>query len=239
MALKPLIVVTGASHGIGRAVAAAFARQDHPLLLVSRHPEPLNDVPQDRVRQAAVDVADYAALAAAIRDAEAVFGETECLVNNAGFLRIGDLQSRDPGEMSYEVDVLLKGVLHGIRAVLPGMVARKSGTIINVSSIGDRVPGPQGEVYHACKAAIRSLSGSLQKGQAANNIRVINIAPGLVKTNIHEDMGISFDEYCRMLGNPQFISSEELAEIILFCWQQPQRICVRDIVVMPTSCDFG
>jgi NADP-dependent 3-hydroxy acid dehydrogenase YdfG len=60
-----------------------------------------------------------------------------------------------------------------------------------------------------------------------------------VKTNIHAEMGISFDEYCRMLGNPEFISAEELAEIILFCWRKPQRICIRDIVVMPTSCDFG
>jgi NADP-dependent 3-hydroxy acid dehydrogenase YdfG len=236
---KPLVAITGASHGIGRAVAAAFAAEGHPLLLVSRHPEPLDGVPPEQVRQAAVDVADYPALAAAFHDAEAAFGPIECLVNNAGFLRIGALETRDPGEMGYEVDVLLKGVLHGIRAVMPAMAARKSGTIINVSSIGDRVPGPNGEVYHACKAAVRSLATSLQKGQAANNVRVINIAPGLVKTNIHAEMGISFEEYCRMLGNPEFISAEELAEIILFCWRQPQRICIRDIVVMPTSCDFG
>jgi len=134
---------------------------------------------------------------------------------------------------------LLKGVLHGIRAVMPDMVARKSGTIINVSSIGDRVPGPDGEVYHACKAAVRSLAASLQKAKAVDNIRVINVAPGLVRTNIHADMGISFEEYCRRLGNPEFISAEELAAIILFCWKQPQRICIRDIVVMPTGSDFG
>ncbi len=237
--LKPLVVVTGASHGIGRAIAAAFGREGHPLLLVSRHPEPLDGIPTDYVRQAAVDVADYAALEAAIRDAEAAFGPTECLVNNAGFVRIGALEAREPASISYEIDVLLKGVLHGIRAVMPGMVARKHGTIINMSSIGDRVPGPDGEVYHACKAAVRSLSTSLQKGEAANNVRVINIAPGLVKTNIHADMGISFEEYCRRLGNPQFISAEELASIVLFCWHQPQHICIRDIVVMPTSCNFG
>lgn len=236
---KPLVVVTGASHGIGRAVAAAFAAEGHPLLLIARHPDALDGIPAGQAMQAAVDVADYAALEAAIRAAEAVHGLTECLVNNAGFIRIVPLESRDPAEMDYEADVLFKGVLHGTRAVLPGMVARKGGTIINVSSIGDRVPGPDGEVYHASKAAVRSLAASLQKGKAADNIRVINIAPGLVKTNIHADMGISFAEYSARLGNPDFIGAEELAEIVLFCWKQPQRICIRDIVVMPTRCDFG
>ena len=237
---KPLVVVTGASHGIGRAVARSFAAEGHPLLLIARHPEPLGDgLPADRVRQASVDVTDYAALENAIRAAEAVHGPTECLVNNAGILKIGALDGRDVAEISYEIDVLLKGVVHGIRAVLGGMKARRSGTIINVSSIGDCTPGPDGEVYHACKAAIRSLSASLQKGEAANNIRVINVAPGLIKTNIHAEMGISFEEYCRRLGNPEFISAEELADIILFCWRQPPRICVRDIVVMPTTSSFG
>ncbi|MFD7444502.1 SDR family oxidoreductase [Streptomyces sp. NPDC059909] len=236
---NPLIVVTGASHGIGRAVAKAFAAEEHPLLLMSRHPAALEALPPEQVVSAAVDVSDYAALEAAIRAAEDLYGPTECLVNCAGFLRIGGLETRDPADMSYEVDVLLKGVLNGIRAVLGDMKARNSGTIINVSSVGDRAPGPDGEVYHACKAALRSLAGSLQKGEAKSNIRVINVAPGFVRTNIHAEMGISFEEYVERLGHPDFITAEELADIILFCWKQPQRICVRDIVVMPTSSDFG
>jgi NADP-dependent 3-hydroxy acid dehydrogenase YdfG len=235
----PLVVVTGTTCGIGRALTAAFSAEDHALLLVARHREPLDALPADSVRQAEVDVADYAGLESAIRDAEAVFGPTECLVNNAGFLRIGKLESRDVMEMSYEIDVLLKGVLHGVRAVLPGMVARRSGTIINVSSIGDRVPGPDGEVYHASRAAVRSLSASLQKSAAANNIRVMNVAPGLVKTNIHAEMGITFEAHCELLGNPDFISAEELADIIPFCWKLPSRICVRELVVMPTNSNFG
>lgn len=236
---KPLVVITGASHGIGRAVAEKFTADGHPLLLIARHPEPLDGAPIERIRQASVDVADYEALEGAIRSAESIYGPTECLINNAGFLRIGSLENRNIADMSYEIDVLFKGVVNGIHAVLAGMKARRSGTIINVSSIGDRTPGPEGEVYHASKAAIRSLGASLQKGQAANNVRVINVAPGLIKTNIHAEMGISFDEYRERLGNPDFISAAELAEIIFFCWKQPQRICVRDIVVMPTSSNFS
>jgi NADP-dependent 3-hydroxy acid dehydrogenase YdfG len=237
--MKPLVVVTGASHGIGKAVATRFAADGHPLLLVARHSEALDGIVPTHVRQVAVDVADYAALANAIRQAEAAYGPTECLVNNAGFLRIGPLESRSAADISYEVDVLFKGVLNGIRVVLPGMKAHRRGTIINISSIGDRAPGPDGEVYHASKAAVRSLGASLQKGEAASNIRVINVAPGFVKTSIHVDMGISFETYCERLGNPDFISADELADIVLFCWKQPQRICVRDIVVMPTTSSFA
>ncbi len=236
---KPLIVITGATHGIGRALATAFAALGHPLLLIARHPEPLDGLTAENIRQAAVDVADFRAMQTAIQEAEALYGGTECIINNAGSIKIGKLETRGVPEISYEIDVLFKGVVHGIRAVLPGMVARRSGTIINVSSIGDRVPGPDGEIYHASKAAVRSLSASLQKSQAANNIRVMNIAPGLIKTNIHADMGISFEAYCEMLGNPEFITAEELASIILFCWNLPQRVCMRDIVVMPTSSGFG
>jgi NADP-dependent 3-hydroxy acid dehydrogenase YdfG len=236
---KPLVVITGASHGIGRSVARKFAADGHPLLLIARHPEPRNGLPMAQIQQASVDVANYEALENAIRAAEAIHGPTECLINNAGFLRIGELESRKVADMSYEIDVLFKGVLNGIHAVLAGMKERKRGTIINVSSIGDRAPGPDGEVYHASKAAVRSLSASLQKGEAANNIRVINVAPGLVKTNIHAEMGISFAEYCDRLGHPDFIEASELADIIFFCWKQPQRICVRDIVVMPTSSNFS
>jgi len=69
-------------------------------------------------------------------------------------------------------------------------------------------------------------------------VRVINIAPGFVKTNIHAGMGISFEEYCRLTGNPDFIAAERIADIILFCYQQPQAICIRDLVVMPTTSSY-
>jgi NADP-dependent 3-hydroxy acid dehydrogenase YdfG len=231
----PLVIVTGASHGIGRAVAAAFAREGHPLLLIARHGAKIEELASTPHHFAEVDVADFPRLKAAIEEAEAAFGPADCLVNNAGFLHVGDFQSRPVEDLDRDIDVLLKGVVHGIRAVLPGMSARKRGTIVNVSSIGDRKPGPSAETYHAAKAAVRSLTESLQQAQAKNNVRVINIAPGFVKTNIHAGMGISFEEYCRATGNPDFIAPARIAEIILFCYKQPQAICIRDLVVMPTT----
>ena len=178
------------------------------------------------------------ALQVAIEEAETQFGPTECLINNAGFIHIGDFSKRSVEDLDYEIDVLFKGVVHGVRAVLPGMIERKRGTIINVSSIGDRRPGPSGETYHASKAAVRSLAESLQQAEAKNNMRVINIAPGLVKTNIHKTMGISFEDYSKMLDDPEFIEPERIAEIILFCFKLPQSICIRDLVVMPTTSGY-
>jgi NADP-dependent 3-hydroxy acid dehydrogenase YdfG len=231
----PLVIVTGASHGIGRAVAAAFAREGHPLLLIARHGAKIDELGSTPHHFAEVDVVDFPRLKAAIDETEIAFGPADCLVNNAGFLHVGEFHSRPVEDLDRDVDVLLKGVIHGIRAVLPGMSARKRGTIVNVSSIGDRKPGPSAETYHAAKAAVRSLTESLEQSQAKTNVRVINIAPGFVKTNIHAGMGISFKEYCRATGNPDFIAPERIAEIVLFCYKQPQAICIRDLVVMPTT----
>lgn len=230
-----LVVITGATHGIGRATAQAFAREGHALLLLARHKEAIDGLGDAPYRFAEVDVADFPRFQAAVAEAEAAFGPTDCLVNNAGFLHVGDLRSRAADDLDHDIDVLLKGVVHGIRAVLPGMSARKRGTIVNVSSIADRKPGPSAETYHASKAAVRSLTESLQQAEAKNNVRVINIAPGFVKTNIHAGIGISFEEYCRVTGNPDFIAPERIADIILFCYRQPQAICIRDLVVMPTT----
>jgi NADP-dependent 3-hydroxy acid dehydrogenase YdfG len=231
----PLIVITGASHGIGRAVALAFGREGHALLLLARHAAAIAELEAVPHRFAEVDVADFPRLAAAIAEAEAAFGPVDCLVNSAGFLHLGDTCTRTADDLDADIDVLFKGVVHGIRAVLPGMSARKRGTIINISSIGDRRPGPYAVTYHASKAAVRSLSESLQQAEAKNNVRVINIAPGFVKTNIHADMGMSFEDYSRQLGNPEFIAPERIADIILFCYRLPQAVCIRDLVVLPTT----
>ncbi len=173
-----------------------------------------------------------------IKEAEEVFGLTDCLINNAGLLNVGEFRDLDIEKTYYEHDVLVKGVINGIKVVLSQMSARKTGTIINISSIGDRKPYPQAVTYHAAKHVIRLIAESLQMAEAKNLVRVMNIAPGLIKTNIHTNMDISFEKYCELLGNPTFISPEELAGIIFYCWKLPQHICIRDLVVMPTDCNF-
>jgi NADP-dependent 3-hydroxy acid dehydrogenase YdfG len=185
-----------------------------------------------------LDVSDAQALGHAIASAESQFGPTGCLINNAGMIHIGGLDSLSLEQINEELDTMIKGVTNGIHHVLKGMRERKCGTIVNISSIGDRKPAPGAPVYHACKHAVRSLGESLNMSEAEHNVRVINLAPGLIRTEIHQTMGISFEEYCKALGNPTFIEPVELAKIVLFCWQQPQHICIRDIAVMPTDCGF-
>ncbi|WP_131781460.1 SDR family oxidoreductase [Legionella gresilensis] len=236
---KQLVVITGASKGIGKALAIKFAEESYPCLLISRHITPIDELLENKhVHYASVDITDYAVLEKAIREVEKIYGKTECLINNAGHLKVGDFSSLPIETCHYELDVLVKGVINGIKIVLPDMSSRKTGSIINISSAGDRKPYPTAVVYHASKHAVRCISESLQMAEAKNNVRIMNIAPGLIRTNIHENMGISFEEYCSLLGNPTFIEPKELAEIIYFCFKLPQKICIRDILIMPTDCNF-
>lgn len=235
---KSLVVITGASAGIGKALAIRFTDEGYPCLLISRHIEPLAELKGREVLYAPLDITDYERFEIAVRDAEKKYGKTECMINNAGFVNVGEFRDIPIEKTHYEVEVLVHGVINGIKIVLSDMSARKSGTIINISSIADRKPYPTAVSYHASKHAIRSIAESLQMAEAKNNVRIINVAPGLVKTNIHANMGVSFADYCELLGNPTFLLPEELAEIIMFCWKLPQRLCIRDLVVMPTDCPF-
>src|SRR5436190_1294789 len=232
-----LVMITGASSGIGQALAVAFAREGNPLLLISRHIEPIGGLPESTVYRQA-DVADYAAVAAAVAAAEAQHGPVECLVNNAGIADARPLEEVAPEDYAREIDTNLKGVFNCTKAVLASMRSRKSGTIINISSISDRKTAPVALGYTATKHAVRAFSESLRESEAKNGVRVVNVAPAYVRTNIHAGMHISFEEYRAALGNPDFMTAEQLADIVLFCWRQPQEICIRDLVVAPTRTTF-
>ena len=234
----PLVAITGASSGIGLAIARAFAREGNALVLIARHMAPVADLPAERTVYAEADVADYAALERAIRDAEARFGKTACLVNSAGMADARGFKEVDPASYADEIDVNLKGVLNATKVVIGDMSTRKSGTIINISSVSDRKVSPVALGYTASKYGVRAFSESLREAEGMNGVRVVNVAPGYIRTNIHAGMGISFDEYRALLGNPDFLSAEELAEIVLYCWKLPATICIRDIVVAPTRSTF-
>jgi len=233
----PLVMVTGASSGIGKAVATAFAREGHPLLLISRHIAPIAGLPDNTVYRQA-DVADFGAIEAAVAAAVAVHGAVECLVNNAGMADARAFDDVDAASYARELDTNLKGVFNCTKAVLAGMQARQSGTIINISSVSDRKTAPVALAYTASKYGVRAFGESLREAEAKNGIRVINIAPGYIRTNIHAGMHISFEEYRARLGNPDFMTAEELADIVMFCWKQPPTICIRDLVVAPTRTTF-
>ena len=233
-----LVVVTGASSGIGLALARAFSKDGHALLLIARHMKPVDGLPAERTAYAEADVADYAALERAIRGAEAKFGKTACLINSAGLADAREFKQVEPSAFAHEIDVNLKGVLNGTKAVLADMSSRGSGTIFNISSVSDRKTAPVAVTYTATKYAVRALSESLREAEGKNGVRVINVAPGYIRTNIHAGMGITFEAYKQALGNPDFLTAEELADIILYCWRLPPHICIRDIAITPTRTTF-
>jgi len=235
---QELVVITGASSGIGRGIARAFAAERNPLLLISRHIAPLPELDGKTVRYAQADVADYGQIEAAIRTAERELGDTGCLVNSAGFADARDFLTVTPDDLAREIDVDLKGVLNCTKAVIGNMSRRGRGTIINISSVSDRKTAPVAVGYTASKYAVRAVSESLREAEGKNGVRVINVAPGYIKTNIHASMGITFEQYCAALGNPDFMTADELAEIVLYCWKLPPSICIRDIVVAPTRTTF-
>lgn len=235
---QPLTAITGASSGIGLATARVFATAGHPLLLIARHMEPRPEFAGKPVAYARVDVADYEALRDALREAEQRFGPTDCLVNSAGIADARPFDQVEPAAYEREVRTNLLGVLNGVKAVLAGMASRGRGTIINISSVSDRKTCPAAVGYTATKYAVRALTESLREAEGMKGVRLINVAPGYVKTDIHRGMGITFEQYCQALGNPDFMTPEELAGIIHYCYRLPAHLCVRELVVAPTRSGF-
>jgi NADP-dependent 3-hydroxy acid dehydrogenase YdfG len=235
---EALTVITGASAGIGLACARAFAAAGHALLLVSRHGGPAGEFSGKPVAYAQVDVADYEPLAAVIAEAEGRFGPVDCLVNNAGMADGRPFGQVEPADYEREIRTNLLGVLNGVKAVLGGMAGRKRGTVINISSVSDRKTCPVAVAYTASKFGVRALTESLREAEGKNGVRFVNVAPGYVRTNIHAGMGVSFEEYCTLLGNPDFLEAEEVAEVVLYCYKLPRHVCIRDVVITPTRSGF-
>jgi NADP-dependent 3-hydroxy acid dehydrogenase YdfG len=221
---QPLVAVTGAASGIGLAAANAFEAEGHPVCGLS-----LED---------GVDVTDYAGLEAAIRSAEAEHGATACLVSSAGTFDMSEFHEAEPERYARDVQTNLIGTMNAARIVIGGMLDAGAGTILNVSSVSDREPGPAALGYTASKFGVRAFGESLRLAYGKRGLRVVNLAPGYVRTPLHEQMGISFEQYEEMLGHPDFMSAEQLAEVILWCYKLPAEITVRDLVVAPTKTTF-
>ncbi|ENY73769.1 SDR family oxidoreductase [Aeromonas diversa] len=234
---QPLIVITGASSGFGAACARLFAERGYPLLLLARRIERLEalGLPNTLCRQ--VDVTDRAALTAALAEAEARFGPADLIVNNAGQMLLGKLAEQDPSEWDRMLDVNVKGVLNGIHAVLPGMLARRHGTIINISSIAGRKTFPNHAAYCGTKFAVHAISENLREEVAMQDVRVITIAPGAAETELlshtsSDEIKAGYDQWKEHMGG--VISAQDIAEAVRFAYEQPQHLCIREIVLAAT-----
>ncbi|MCG9728360.1 SDR family oxidoreductase [Shewanella sp. Isolate13] len=235
--MKQLIVITGASSGIGAAMAKAFSAKGHPLLLLARRVEPMQALGLDNCLAVSVDVTDADAMKAAIATAEAQFGPVGCLINNAGVMLLSAADVQDPAEWSRMLNINVMGVLNGIHAVLADMKARKTGTIINVSSIAGRKTFPNHSAYCATKFAVHALTENIREEVAMDDVRMITIAPGAVETELlshttNDDIKAGYEDWKQHMGG--VIAPETIAEAALFAFEQPQNVCVREIVLAAT-----
>ncbi|WP_028451922.1 SDR family oxidoreductase [Chitinilyticum aquatile] len=234
---KGLIVITGASSGIGAATARLLSSHGHPLLLLARRIERLQALALPATLCRAVDVTDAGALAAAISEAEAQFGPVDAIVNNAGVMLLGEMSKQDPAEWQRMLDVNITGVLNGIHAVLAGMVARRHGTIINISSIAGRKTFPNHVAYCGTKFAVHAISENLREEVSASNVRVITIAPGAVETELlghTSDAAIKsgYEDWKQEMGG--VLAADDVARAIHYAYSAPQNVCIREIVLAAT-----
>lgn len=164
---KPLVVITGASSGIGLATAKLLSSRGHALLLLSRRLAPMQQLQLPNTLALAVDITDRAAVLAAVAEAEAQFGPVDAIINNAGVMLLGSIATQDPEQWDRMLDVNVRGLLNGIHAVASGMVERKRGTIINVSSVAGRKAFPNHVAYVGTKFAVTGLSENLREEPGA------------------------------------------------------------------------
>lgn len=241
METKKLIVITGASSGFGLEMAKAFSKDGYPLLLLARRVEKMEalNLPNTLCRK--LDVTNKADFEKVIAEAEAIYGDTDLLVNNAGVMLLGDITTQDPAEWKKMLDVNILGVMNGMAAVMQKMKDRKRGTIINVSSMAGIQPFGNHAAYAASKYGVRGLTQTARLELSPYNVRVISIEPGAVKTELLDhttDKSIidGYNEWKETVGAIN-ITAADVANTIKFTYQLPQAVLLREIVISDTKQD--
>lgn len=236
--MKKLVIVTGASSGIGMAIAKKLSNNNHPVLLLSRRLEPMEELNLPNSLCKSVDVTDIKAMKQAISEAEKQFGKVDCLVNCAGVMLLGEPHKQSYEEWSNMIDVNIKGILTGTNIVLDDMVKRNEGTIINISSIAGRKIFDNHAVYCGTKFAVHAITENMRKEVSESNVRVITIAPGVVETPLlshttDENIKENYSEWKKTIEAG--LEPEKIASCVEFAYNQPQDVCIREIVIAKTK----
>lgn len=237
MAQKPLIAVTGASSGIGEATARAFSAAGHPVLLMARRLDRLEalGLPNAVIRQ--VDVRDRAAIAAAVADAESQYGPVDMMFANAGIARLGDISRQPPEEWDEMIDINIKGVMNSVHAVMNGMMERRRGTLVMMSSIAGRKVYPDHTVYCGTKFFVHAVSESFREYLAPYDVRVIVLSPGIIETEVLGGV-LDAQTLANYKANKEAIGggipAEVVGDLILNAYNLPQNAIVQEIVITPT-----
>jgi 3-hydroxy acid dehydrogenase/malonic semialdehyde reductase len=238
--MQQTILVTGATAGFGAAFARRFVKDGHRVIATGRRTERLEGLAKElgeALLAVPLDVTDAAAVAGFIDALPADWREIDVLVNNAGLaLGLGPAWEADLADWDRMVATNVTGLIHVTRAVLPGMVARNRGTILNLGSVAGTYPYPGGHVYGGTKAFVEQFSLNLRADLVGRNIRVTNIEPGLVGGSEFSQVRFGGDaqKAANVYAGTTPLSPEDIAETASWIVGLPAHMNINRIEMMPT-----
>lgn len=233
-------MVTGASSGFGLATAKAFAAKGHQVIAAARRQDRLQALQQefgDNIFVMQLDVTSEEQINQSIDSLPAEFSSIDLLVNNAGLaLGLSPAQEADLADWNQMVDTNIKGLYLMTRKILPSMVKRQTGHIINIGSIAGSYAYPGGNAYGATKAFVQQFSRNLRADLLGTKVRVTNIEPGLAETEFslvrfHGDQ----DKADKVYEDTQALTAEDIANSVVWAFEQPAHVNINSIELMPTS----
>ena len=235
-----VILITGASSGIGEACARLLAHKGARVLLGARRSDRLEALVGE-IREAGgtaefrrLDVTSRANTQAFVDFAVERFGRVDVLINNAGVMPLSPLEALKVDEWDRMIDVNIRGVLHGIAAVLPLMQAQRSGQLVNIASIGAYSVVPTGAVYCATKYAVRAISEGLRQ-EVGGDIRVTLVSPGVVESELADSISDVSSREAMKAFRKVAITPDAIARAIAYAVEQPADVDVSELIVRPTA----
>jgi len=234
-----VVLITGASSGIGEAAARLIAAKGAHVVLGARRIERLQTLAADieaqggSARFRALDVTDALDMQAFADFAKHAFGKIDVIINNAGVMPLSPLAALKIAEWNQMLDVNVRGVLHGIAAVLPSMQAQGHGQVINISSIGGLAVSPTAAVYCATKFAVRAISDGLR--QETDKIRVTVVSPGVVESELADSISDETAREAMKAFRKVALEPDAIARALVYAIEQPDGVDVSEIVVRPTG----
>lgn len=242
--MKRNVFITGASSGIGKATAYSFGKNGDNLVLCARRLERLEEIKKDIEEKYAVkvyiyklDVTIYENVADTVKEIIKTVGNIDILVNNAGLaLGLDKFQNYSINDMQTMIDTNIKGLLYVTREIIPYMVSKNSGHIINIGSTAGMYAYADGAVYCATKAAVKFLSDGIRIDTIDKNIKVTTIQPGIVETDFSEVRFYGDKAKAeKVYKGVKALKPEDIADITVYAANQPEHVQISDITIMATK----
>jgi len=238
-----IVFITGASSGIGKACAEAFAKEGANLILCARRISILNKLSSSftkeyriKVFTAQLDVRNKDEVKKLISSLPKEWYKIDILLNNAGLARgFSDIDEGSYEDWDEMIDTNVKGLLYVTREILPLMVKRKKGHVINIGSIAGHAVYPKGNVYNASKFAVKALTKAMRLDLYEKDIRISSVDPGMVETEFSLVRFRGDKERAKKVYeglNP--LTPEDIADAVLYCATRPKHVNIDEIIIMPT-----